>query len=64
MIADWTTIRVLAVLFLATFVRSASGFGESLRRRRDWLALQLTTLPANARQAIRNAIAPLSEIGR
>jgi hypothetical protein len=55
---------VLAVLFLATFVRSASGFGESLRRRRDWLALQLTTLPANARQAIRNAIAPLSEIGR
>jgi DNA-binding MarR family transcriptional regulator len=34
------------------------------RRRRDWLALQLTKLSPNARQAIRNAIAPLSEIGR
>jgi uncharacterized protein len=30
MIADWTTIQVLAVLFLATFVRSAFGFGEAL----------------------------------
>jgi DNA-binding MarR family transcriptional regulator len=34
------------------------------RRRRDWLALQLTKLSPTARQAIRNAIAPLSEIGR
>ena len=30
MIADWTTLQVLAVLFLATFVRSAFGFGEAL----------------------------------
>jgi uncharacterized protein len=30
MIADWTTLRVLAVLFLATFIRSAFGFGEAL----------------------------------
>ena len=30
MIADWTTIEVLTVLFLATFVRSAFGFGEAL----------------------------------
>ncbi|GAB2539332.1 sulfite exporter TauE/SafE family protein [Rhodanobacter koreensis] len=30
MIADWMTVQVLAVLFLATFVRSAFGFGEAL----------------------------------
>lgn len=30
MIADWTTLQVLAVLFLATFARSAFGFGEAL----------------------------------
>lgn len=30
MIVDWTTISVLAVLFLATFIRSAFGFGEAL----------------------------------
>lgn len=30
MIAGWTTIQVLAVLFLSTFVRSAFGFGEAL----------------------------------
>jgi uncharacterized membrane protein YfcA len=28
--ADWTTILVLAVLFLSTFVRTAFGFGEAL----------------------------------
>jgi uncharacterized protein len=27
---NWTTIMVLAVLFLATFIRSAFGFGEAL----------------------------------
>jgi uncharacterized membrane protein YfcA len=27
---DWTTFQVLAVLFLATFIRSAFGFGEAL----------------------------------
>jgi uncharacterized membrane protein YfcA len=27
---DWTTVQVLAVLFLATFIRSAFGFGEAL----------------------------------
>jgi uncharacterized protein len=30
MILNWTTAAVLAVLFLATFVRSAFGFGEAL----------------------------------
>lgn len=30
MIADWPMIHVLAVLFFATFVRSAFGFGEAL----------------------------------
>lgn len=30
MFVDWTTIQVLTVLFLATFVRSAFGFGEAL----------------------------------
>jgi hypothetical protein len=30
MIFNWTTAGVLAVLFLATFVRSAFGFGEAL----------------------------------
>jgi uncharacterized protein len=30
MVADWTTIYVLAVLFLATLIRSAFGFGEAL----------------------------------
>src|SRR3954454_12577384 len=30
MAADWTTIQVLAVIFLATLVRSALGFGEAL----------------------------------
>ena len=30
MIFSWTTAGVLAVLFLATFVRSAFGFGEAL----------------------------------
>jgi uncharacterized membrane protein YfcA len=30
MMADWPTIHVMAVLFLATFVRSAFGFGEAL----------------------------------
>jgi uncharacterized membrane protein YfcA len=30
MIADWTPIQVLAILFLATFIRSAFGFGEAL----------------------------------
>ncbi len=30
MIADWTLIQVLAILFLATFIRSAFGFGEAL----------------------------------
>jgi uncharacterized membrane protein YfcA len=28
--ADWVTVHVLAVLFLATFIRSAFGFGEAL----------------------------------
>jgi uncharacterized membrane protein YfcA len=27
---DWTTFQVLAVLFVATFIRSAFGFGEAL----------------------------------
>jgi uncharacterized membrane protein YfcA len=30
MIANWPMIHVMAVLFLATFVRSAFGFGEAL----------------------------------
>ena len=30
MVVDWTTGSVLAILFLATFVRSAFGFGEAL----------------------------------
>jgi uncharacterized membrane protein YfcA len=30
MIADWTVLRVLGILFLATFIRSAFGFGEAL----------------------------------
>src|SRR3954454_17471091 len=30
MISDWTTIQVLAVLSLATLIRSAFGFGEAL----------------------------------
>jgi uncharacterized membrane protein YfcA len=30
MIADWTLILVLMILFLATFIRSAFGFGEAL----------------------------------
>jgi uncharacterized protein len=30
MSADWTTASVLSILFLATFVRSAFGFGEAL----------------------------------
>jgi uncharacterized membrane protein YfcA len=30
MLADWTLIRVPAILFLATFIRSAFGFGEAL----------------------------------
>jgi uncharacterized membrane protein YfcA len=30
MIADWTPILVLAILFLATIIRSAFGFGEAL----------------------------------
>lgn len=30
MIADWPTVHVLAVLFLATLIRSALGFGEAL----------------------------------
>jgi uncharacterized membrane protein YfcA len=30
MSADWTTVAVLAVLFLATVIRSAFGFGEAL----------------------------------
>lgn len=30
MIANWPMVHVLAVLFLATFVRSAFGFGEAL----------------------------------
>lgn len=30
MIVNWTTIQVLAVLFLATLIRSAFGFGEAL----------------------------------
>lgn len=30
MITDWTTFLVLAVLFLATLIRSAFGFGEAL----------------------------------
>src|SRR3954454_16392112 len=28
--ADWTTIQVLAVIFLATLIRSALGFGGAL----------------------------------
>src|SRR5579863_830406 len=28
--ADWTTLQVLMVLFLATLIRSAFGFGEAL----------------------------------
>lgn len=27
---DWTTLQVLSILFLATFIRSAFGFGEAL----------------------------------
>ncbi len=30
MIVDWTTVHVLSVLFIATLVRSAFGFGEAL----------------------------------
>src|SRR5437868_7500175 len=30
MAADWTTIQVLGVIFLATLIRSAFGFGEAL----------------------------------
>jgi uncharacterized protein len=30
MIADWTPVHVLTVLFVATFIRSAFGFGEAL----------------------------------
>lgn len=30
MIANWPLVHVMAVLFLATFVRSAFGFGEAL----------------------------------
>ena len=30
MTADWTTIAVVAVIFLATLIRSAFGFGEAL----------------------------------
>src|SRR5437868_10825492 len=30
MAADWTTIQVLGVIFLATLIRSALGFGEAL----------------------------------
>lgn len=30
MITDWTTVQVLAVLFFATLIRSAFGFGEAL----------------------------------
>jgi len=30
MIVDWTTIQVLAVIFIATLIRSAFGFGEAL----------------------------------
>jgi DNA-binding MarR family transcriptional regulator len=37
---------------------------ELRRRRRDWLAGQLDLLTPEARQAIRAAIAPLSEIGQ
>jgi DNA-binding MarR family transcriptional regulator len=33
------------------------------RRRRDWLAHQLGTMPFAARRAIRKALGPLSEIG-
>src|SRR5438270_5657871 len=28
--ADWTPVPVLTILFLATFIRSAFGFGEAL----------------------------------
>jgi len=43
--------------------------GQSLikamkRRRTDWLAQKLARLSPKARRAIRNAIGPLSEIGR
>ena len=46
-----------------------TGAGQQLletlrRRRRDWLAQQLASLSAEARQAIRNAIPHLSEIGQ
>jgi uncharacterized membrane protein YfcA len=30
MVADWTIVHVLAVIFLATLIRSAFGFGEAL----------------------------------
>src|SRR3954451_25242850 len=30
MLADWTILLVLAVIFLATLIRSAFGFGEAL----------------------------------
>jgi hypothetical protein len=30
MAADWTTVEVLTVLFFATLIRSAFGFGEAL----------------------------------
>jgi uncharacterized membrane protein YfcA len=30
MVADWTTVHVLVVLFIATLIRSAFGFGEAL----------------------------------
>jgi DNA-binding MarR family transcriptional regulator len=33
------------------------------RRRNDWLARQLSTLPAEGRAALRAAIAPLEQIG-
>src|SRR6516225_9767051 len=29
-IVDWTTVQVLAIIFVATLVRSAFGFGEAL----------------------------------
>jgi uncharacterized protein len=30
MAAEWATVAVLAVIFLATLIRSAFGFGEAL----------------------------------
>ena len=30
MSVEWTTVQVLAVIFVATLIRSAFGFGEAL----------------------------------